>query len=255
MRVADYDSISAGSYDVRYREYEHQGIEGALTSFLGGPGRSGTLEVGAGTGHWLQFLDGHRMVGLDLSCTMLARARQRLPDAPLVQADALSLPFADGSFDRVICVNAFHHFADKPRFLNEARRVLRAAGGFLSIGLDPHTGRDSWWIYECFHETIALDKQRFWSVGSLRSEMARTGFGRCETREVEHIVAKMSAASAQAKGHFDRGFTSQFTILTDEEFKRGLGRIADAVKATSDGSTALMLQSDLRLYATTGWAE
>jgi SAM-dependent methyltransferase len=255
MRVADYDSISAGGYDVRYREYEHHGIEGALVSFLGAPGRSRALEVGAGTGHWVQFLSEYRVVGLDISDSMLARAQGQPHKAPLVQADALALPFADGSFDRLVCVNAFHHFGNKHRFLGEARRVLRPAGGFVSIGLDPHSGRDSWWIYDYFPETIDLDQQRYLSVGALRSEMARTGFARCETREVEHIVAKMSVDSARAKGHFDRSFTSQFTILTDEEFRRGLKRILDADGTTSDRSTALLLQSDLRLYATTGWAE
>ncbi len=75
MRVADYDSISSSDYDVRYRDYEHQGIETALVLFLGGPSSSGVLEVGAGTGHWLVLLDGHRVVGLDLSRAMLARAK------------------------------------------------------------------------------------------------------------------------------------------------------------------------------------
>ena len=125
----------------------------------------------------------------------------------------------------------------------------------MSIGLDPHSGRDRWWIYDYFPETIDLDQQRYPSVGGLGSEMARAGFSRCETREVEHIVAKMSVDSARAKGKFDRSFTSQFTILTDEEFGRGLKRIIDADEATSSGSPALLLQSDLRLYATTGWAE
>jgi ubiquinone/menaquinone biosynthesis C-methylase UbiE len=191
MRIADYDSISAAGYDVRYRDYEHHGIESALVSFLGAPGRSRALEVGAGTGHWLEFLSDYRVVGVDVSDRMLARAQLHLRWAPLVQADALALPFADGSFDRLLCVNAFHHFADKRRFLREARRVLRQAGGFMSIGLDPHTGRDSWWIYDYFPETIDLDRQRYPSVGGIGFEMARTGFSRCETREVEHIVATM----------------------------------------------------------------
>ncbi len=125
----------------------------------------------------------------------------------------------------------------------------------MSIGLDPHTGRDRWWIYDYFPETVDLDKQRYPSVDRLRSEMDQVGFSRCETSEVEHIVASMTAESAQMKGHFDRSFTSQFTILTDGEFRRGLQRMADAVKVTSGRGAMLMLQSDLRLYSTTGWVE
>lgn len=122
----------------------------------------------------------------------------------------------------------------------------------MSIGLDPHTGRDRWWLYEYFPETIDLDRQRYPSVATLRAEMARAGFTRCETREVEHIVSTVSAESARTNGHLDRSFTSQFTILTDEEFGRGLQRIADAVNTMSCGAT-LLLKSDLHLHATIGW--
>jgi SAM-dependent methyltransferase len=47
-------------------------------------------------------------------------------------ASAMDLPFPDGSFDVVFCLEAAHCFADKPRFLREANRVLRT-GGFLLL--------------------------------------------------------------------------------------------------------------------------
>jgi len=134
-----------------------------------------------------------------------------VPDSLLVQAAAGTLPFADGAFDRVICVNALHHFVNKAQFLKEARRVLRPAGGIISIGLDPHSGRDRWWIYDYFSQTIDLDRQRYPSVATIRAQMAKAGFGRCETREVEHIVGAISVESARATGHLDRSF-KQFTI-------------------------------------------
>ncbi len=255
MRVTNYESISPNGYEVRYRKERYAGIEAALVSFGAESYAHDWLEVGTGTGHWLEFLLDRscRVVGLDLSTTMLSCARQALPSGELVQGRAEVLPFQDRTFDRVVCVNAFHHFTDKRRFLAEVRRVLRPAGGFLSIGLDPHAGRDRWWVYEYFPETLALDEERYPSADALRTAMVDAGLVRCATYEVEHIVATRTVDSARAAGYLDRSFTSQFMILTDREFEQGLRRIADAAETPSTAGAPLLLQSDLYLYATTGW--
>ena len=46
-------------------------------------------------------------------------------------ASAMDCPFPDNSFDYVFCLEAAHCFADKPRFVREAYRVLRDQGTFL----------------------------------------------------------------------------------------------------------------------------
>ena len=46
-------------------------------------------------------------------------------------ADAMNLPFPDGAFDVVFCLEAAHSFADKPRFVAEAARVLKPGGTLL----------------------------------------------------------------------------------------------------------------------------
>jgi cyclopropane fatty-acyl-phospholipid synthase-like methyltransferase len=46
-------------------------------------------------------------------------------------ASAMDLPFPDKAFDVVFCLEAAHCFVDKPRFLREAHRVLRAGGLLL----------------------------------------------------------------------------------------------------------------------------
>ena len=40
----------------------------------------------------------------------------------------------------------------------EARRVLRAGGSLMSVGLDPHTALDQWWIYDYFPGALAADR-------------------------------------------------------------------------------------------------
>ena len=66
-------------------------------------------------------------IGLDGAATVLAEARQRI--SCVVCASALSLPFADGSVDVVICSQLLHHFAedDAARVLRELDRVARHA--------------------------------------------------------------------------------------------------------------------------------
>src|SRR5262249_15664440 len=75
----------------------------------------------------------------------------------------------------VFCVNSLHHFASKPLFASEVRRVLRQQGGFTTIGLDPHTGLDKWWIYDYFENTLDLDKQRYLPANAISELLSALG--------------------------------------------------------------------------------
>lgn len=208
-------------------------------------------------GHWLKFLVGRscRPVGLDISEVMLARAHETVPSLPLVRARAEGLPFGNQCFDRVFCVNALHHFTSSARFLKEARRVIRAGGAVMTVGLDPHTGFDRWYIYEYFPETLELDKGRYPATGIIRSQMVRAGFTRCETLEVQRIRMTVPATAARTQGLLNRSYTSQLTILTDEEYAHGVQRIGDGIDRAARSGTEPLLEADLRLYATMGWTE
>jgi ubiquinone/menaquinone biosynthesis C-methylase UbiE len=83
-----------------------------------------TLDIACGTGYLTQHLVGE-VVGLDQSASMLAEARRRIPDGAFVLGDALSLPFADGSFERIFTSYFYCHLVEEERvrFLVEARRV------------------------------------------------------------------------------------------------------------------------------------
>ena len=75
-----------------------------------------------------------RYVITDLNQPMLDRAASRQPkDARLEwrQADALALPFADGSFDVVCCQFGAMFFPDRVAGFREARRVLKPGGRFI----------------------------------------------------------------------------------------------------------------------------
>src|SRR5436190_23998900 len=160
-RITDYDRV-ADRFDKRYALYAYAGVRDTLLNFLG-PTPVAALEVGCGTGHWLNIAGARASIlaGVEPSSAMLERARLTAPGARLVRARAEDLPWRDGTFDRIFCVNALHHFSDRARFFAEARRVLRPGGGLLTIGKDPHTEQDDWWVYQYFEETRAIDRERF----------------------------------------------------------------------------------------------
>jgi ubiquinone/menaquinone biosynthesis C-methylase UbiE len=245
----DYDAL-APAYDRRYEDHQFAGTEDALRAFVGAGQR--VLEVGCGTGHWLAAMRalGCTVFGLDLSAQMLARAAQRGATGCVVRGRAESLPWADASFDRVVCINALHHVAGKQRFLHEARRVLRPGGGFLSIGLDPSAGRDRWFIYDYFEETRELDRGRYPAAAQVRSWLTEAGFASAATVIAEHIAIQRTAREALDGGWLTRAATSQLALLDDEQLARGIDRIrADMLAAEARGET-LHLSVDVFLHAT-----
>ncbi len=90
------------------------------------------LDVGGGAGRIARHLAQARpVVIVDPSPFMLAEARKH-PRLRPVRGFAEHLPFANGSFDRVIIVDALHHMRDQKAALQEAWRVL-APGGRLVL--------------------------------------------------------------------------------------------------------------------------
>jgi SAM-dependent methyltransferase len=89
------------------------------------------------------------VIGLDIARSMLDRAADRtrrvgLPNVALVRADALALPFADGSFARVNCAGGLHQLPDLEGAVRELARVMTPGGrvtlsGFARPG-DPRAG-------------------------------------------------------------------------------------------------------------------
>jgi ubiquinone/menaquinone biosynthesis C-methylase UbiE len=99
--------------------------------------RSRVLDVAAGKGTSALFLAtrfGCEVTGIDYGPHNVEEARRNAKDRGMDarvsfrQADAERLPFADDSFDAVICECAFCIFPDKPAAANEFARVLGAGG-------------------------------------------------------------------------------------------------------------------------------
>lgn len=93
------------------------------------PGRR-TLDVGCGEGRLTRHLAslGHRMVGIDVSPTLIAAARELPPEIELHVADAAALPFDDASFDQIVSFMCLHDVDDLGGAVREIARVLSPGG-------------------------------------------------------------------------------------------------------------------------------
>jgi demethylmenaquinone methyltransferase / 2-methoxy-6-polyprenyl-1,4-benzoquinol methylase len=158
------------------------------------------LDLCCGTGDVLVDLEKHRKPGVfgsDFCHPMLTAARRKV-SAPLFEADALTLPLRDASFDLITIAFGFRNLANYRRGLEELRRVLKPGGvvailefshptnrafgalyGFFSTRVLPWIGgmiSGSREAYSYLPESI----RKFPGAEELAEEMGRAGFSRVE---------------------------------------------------------------------------
>jgi ubiquinone/menaquinone biosynthesis C-methylase UbiE len=168
-RAPEYDDIWLGRG--RYAERSQDGWDEDRDALIGAlralpPAR--TLDVACGTGFLTRHLPGE-VLGLDQSPRMLVIAGRRVE---VVQGDALALPFADGSFERVFTSFFYGHLEedDRLRFLEEARRV---APELVVVDSAPPDGvpRSEWQERELDDGSRWQVYKRYFSAEGLAAEL------------------------------------------------------------------------------------
>lgn len=98
------------------------------------------LDIATGTGNIALHIAPRvsAIVGIDISEDMIAVAEGKLEASGLENVtflveDAYNLPFADGSFDKVVCVNGLQTMVEPLQAIKEGTRVLRDGGEFISV--------------------------------------------------------------------------------------------------------------------------
>jgi SAM-dependent methyltransferase len=138
----DLDKIFAGSipqiYDSLLVPLIFEPYATDLAERLSARAPSRVLEIAAGTGVVTRALaftlpESVSIVATDLNQAMLDHASKVGTQRPVEwrQADAMQLPFQDGTFDAVVCQFGVIFFPDKRAAFSEARRVLRPGGIFV----------------------------------------------------------------------------------------------------------------------------
>jgi SAM-dependent methyltransferase len=136
------DAVFAGSVPDLYDEYLvpliFEAYAADLVVRLQAMTSGRVLEVAAGTGVVTRSLAAGlpvtiEIVASDLNQEMLDRAAAigTAREVEWRQADALNLPFDDGSFDAAVCQFGVMFFPDKARAFGEIHRVLRPGGTFI----------------------------------------------------------------------------------------------------------------------------
>jgi SAM-dependent methyltransferase len=116
---------------------------------------------------------GWRFIGIEPSPEMVRRARHGNPGEPppidppeMMFGIGETLPFKDGTFDRVLCMSSLDHFANPDLGIREMARILKP-GGHLVIGLVNYAGlgcNGSRLLYRIGRRigTIPEGKRMFW---------------------------------------------------------------------------------------------
>lgn len=138
QKVERVYSNYASVYDHIFGKVFHEGRESAVRSLNAQPGER-ILEVGVGTGLSLPLYPRHcRVTGIDLSASMLEKARERvaahqLSHVELLQMDAGNMKFPDDSFDVVVAAYVVTAVPDYRKVMAEMIRVCRPGGRIILL--------------------------------------------------------------------------------------------------------------------------
>jgi SAM-dependent methyltransferase len=190
--VADTDKVFAGSIPKLYDKYLvpliFEPYAADLAKRLSSRSLSRVLEIAAGTGVVTRALasvlpPNVSIVATDLNQAMLDQAAAVGTSRPVEwrQADAMQLPFKDGTFDAVVCQFGVMFFPEKSKAFSQARRALRPGGVFVFNVWDRITENE-------FADTVTTALESVFP-GDPPRFMARVPHGYHDPRTIERDLA------------------------------------------------------------------
>ncbi len=97
------------------------------------------LDAGCGTGNLLSLLEernSFELYGIDISKEMLGIARKKLRKTKLKIEPVEKLSFKDNFFDYIFSIDAFHHYSDKEKSMNNFYSALKRNGKLIVVDVD-----------------------------------------------------------------------------------------------------------------------
>ncbi len=189
--------------------FEHYAADLAARVTVPAGGR--VLELACGTGIATERLraalpDDVAIVATDLNEAMLDLARNKrgnLANVHYQVADALDLPFEDGSFDAVVCQFGVMFFPDKAAGAREAARVLKPGGAYtfnvwdsldrnpaIRIAQDTISG-----FFDGNSTAFLLTPFGYHALDPIKALLEEAGFGAIDISVVPTVVERPSARS------------------------------------------------------------
>ncbi len=226
--AAEFSGIVPATYDEILGPVLFESYARDLVARLPAGNELRVLEIACGTGivtrRLQDALSGRAtIVATDLNQPMVDYAQRAVASSEITwqQADAQSLPFADGSQDVVVCQFGYMFLPDKVQGFRESRRVL-APGGTLIANV--WTSLDANPFARAMHDALAVafpeDPPHFletpygYEEDRVRADMAAAGWEGARFETLEFEIPCPSAS------HFARGF-SHGSPLTHELTARG----------------------------------
>ncbi len=251
----NYDKI-ASDYNQRYPATQQWERGQALLELAIGIKAKTVLEVGSGTGFWLNLLSQvtKGLYGLDYSMGMIQQARRQPADLNLARGTGTQLPYQNETFDLIYCVDAIHHFGNHRAFIQEAFRLLKPNGALAIIGHDPHSAdTSSWYIYNYFDTVYDTDLHRYPAGTSITKWMEQDGFKDITTQTVEQIK-NIHVGDAVLKDPFIKhNATSQLALLSKETYQAGLKRINKALAEAKEKNERIVFRSEINVKMFLGY--
>ena len=213
MAHTDSDKVFAGSipklYETHLVPLIFEPYAADIAKRLSSRPLSRLLEVAAGTGVVTRALasalpESVSIVATDLNQAMLdqASAVGTKRSVEWRQADAMQLPFEDGTFDAVVCQFGVMFFPDKTKALAEARRVLRPGGVLVFNVWDRITENEFADAVSAAMETLFPDDPPrflprtpygYYEHHVIESDLAGAGF--VSAPQIEIVAARSRASS------------------------------------------------------------
>jgi ubiquinone/menaquinone biosynthesis C-methylase UbiE len=250
----NYDQI-AGDYNQRYPTSQQWERGRALLDLAKKFKEGNFLEVGSGTGYWLNLL--HQITtnlyGFDYSLGMIRQARRQPAPLKLSRGSAVHLPYKNETFDLVYSVDAIHHFGNSHAYIAEAFRVLKPGGALATIGHDPHHGTTDWYIYNYFEGVYDTYLRRYPSEQAVLAQMEEAGFNQLSAQTVEHIKNIHVGESVLRDPFIKHSASSQLALLSEETYQAGLEKIKQAIAEGKQRDEMTVFTSDIQVRMFTGY--
>lgn len=235
-----HDSLAATYHDF-FTPITALAIQPLLDAAGAGPG-SNLLDIATGPGSVAAKARGlgTACIGVDLSPGMIALARSSYPDIDFRVAEVEHLPFADESFDAVVCNFGLGHFPWPEAAVAECRRILKI-GGRMAF---------SWWDQPDKQRIQGLFREAIAEVGAAPPPDVPAGHSNLrfsDTAEFRKLLVGADLGDVRVEDHR----TTYAIPDVDTLWRGGLGSFAVTASAIvrQDAATQAAIRASLERRA------